>query len=122
MAIFFQFSREFIDAQLNKFRDLYISIKSEPKQKENLQIIAVFFQFSREFSNAQLNKFRDLYISIKFEPKWKENLQIIAIFFHISIKAELKYKILAIIKNTIKNKKTTGVPTSYQSRYFTNLD
>ena len=51
--------------------------------------------------NTELNKFRDLYISIK---------------------VNLKYKILAIIKNNIKNKKTTGVPTSYQSRYFTNLD
>ena len=52
----------------------------------------------------------------------EKNLQIIAIFFHISIKAKLKYRILAIIKNVIKNKETTGVPTSYQSRYFINLD
>ncbi len=64
--------------------------------------MAIFFQFSREFVDTQFKKkSRDLYISMK---------------------TELKYKISAIIKNIIKNKKTTGVPTSYQSRYFTNLD
>ena len=56
------------------------------------------------------------------ERKFANYGNFLPILTKIQLCLELKYKILAIIKNVIKNKETTGVPTSYQSRYFINLD